>query len=175
VLHLAFLFVGLALAPGIFIKNENTYKDVVYGLYAGEIMRKISQYEPEYVLATDSYTESSLLSYAGHRHIIVFGRGSYHARQDDMLTDFRSLDGKNILLVSYSPNLQEYGKYFQSFKIKPLPIAETEFYLLLGKGFKYKPYRADIIEEILQRYYHVPDFLPVQQCYMYERYGRPAD
>ena len=174
VLHLAFLFVVLGLAPGIFIKNENTYKDVVYGLYAGEIFQKISQYGPEYVLATDSYTESALLSYAGRKQIIVVGLGSHHARQDDLLTDFRQLNGKNILLVSYSPKLQAYGKYFESFEIRPLPIAETKFYLFLGKGFKYKPYREEIIEEVLQRYYRIPDFLPVRGCYMYERYGRPS-
>jgi len=174
VLHVVFLFVVLALAPGIFIKNENTYKDVVYGMHADEIYREISRYAPDYVLATDSYSESALLSYAGRRHVIVFGRGSHHARQDDLLTDFRKLDGKNILMVSYSPKLQEYAPYFESIEIRPLPIARTKYYLLLGKGFRYRPYREQVIEEILQRYYRIPDSLPVRGCYMFERYGRPA-
>lgn len=172
-LHLAVFFVVLALAPGVFKNNENNYKDVVYGMHADEIVRQIKTYQPGYLLATDSYTESALLSYAAREDIMVIGPGSHHARQDDLITDFRALDGKNILVVSYSDTFTNFDRYFESVEIKPLLIAETNFYLLLGKGFKYKPYREEVIEGILTRYYSIPDFLPVRQCYMYERYGRP--
>ena len=170
-IHIAFFAFLVVVSPGIFKSNENNYKDVVYSMYGQEIAKKLLAYQPEFILATDSYTESALLSYAARQHILVLGRGSHHARQDDMITDFRGLEGKNILLVSYSPNLEQYGAYFDSVEIKPLPIAETSYYLLLGRGFKYQPYRAEVIEEILQRYYQIPDFLPVGRCNMYEWYG----
>ncbi len=173
ILHVVLFAALLLLSPGLFKKNENTYKDVVYGMYAAEIARKISVYKPDYILATDSYTESALLSYATREHVMVFGMGSHHARQDDMLTDFRKLDGKNILVLSYSPSLDVYQKYFDKIEIKPLAIAGTNYYYLLGRGFRYQTYRHEIIEKILQRYYNIPDFLPVGQCYMYERYGGP--
>ena len=95
------------------------------------------------------------------------------ARQDDMITDFRELDGKNILMLSYSSQQEKYQKYFESTESIPLPIAETTYYMLLGRGFKYQAYRQEVLEEILKRYYRIPDFLPVGRCNMYEWYGMP--
>jgi len=103
----------------------------------------------------------------------VLGVGSHHARQDDMITDLRKLDGKNILVLSYSPKKEEYGKYFESVESKLLPIAETTYHMLLGRGFRYQVYRETVIEEILQRYYNIPDYLPVGQCNMHNWYGKP--
>ena len=171
-LHLLAFIVIMVMAPGLFKSNENNYKDVVYGMYSNEIIEQLKPYEQDYILATDSYTESALLSYAAARHVIVIGKGSHHARQDDIITDLRKLDGRNIVLVSYSPKLDAYQDYFDSTEIKPLKIAETEFYYLLGKGFKYKAYRELLLEETLSRYYKIPDFLPVGQCYMHDRYGK---
>ena len=175
-LHVVAFFVLLAGAPDwdFIRKDENRTKDVVYGMFAGEILRQAETAAPGYRLATDSYTESALLAYAGGRHVIVFGVGSHHARQDDMLTDFRQLDGENIVLVSYSPKIREYARYFDSVELRPLPVAGTTFYMLLGRGFRYAPYRAEVIEEILRRFYRMPDGLPVGRCYMFERYGMPA-
>ena len=173
VLHIVFFVFLVVASPGLFKSNENNYKDVVYSMYGKEIVQKLRAYQPEYVLATDSYTESALLSYAAREHIIVLGVGSHHARQDDMITDFRKLDGKNILLLSYFPQQEKYQKYFESTESKPLAVAETTYYMLLGRGFKYGVYRQDVLEEVLSRYYRIPDFLPVGRCNMYEWYGMP--
>jgi 4-amino-4-deoxy-L-arabinose transferase-like glycosyltransferase len=173
ILHIG-LFVFLVFtSPGLFKSNDNNYKDVVYSMYGDVIVQKLRHYQPEYILATDSYTESALLSYAAREHVIVFGIGSHHARQDDMITDFRQLDGKNILLLSYYPQQERYQKYFESTESKLLPIAETNYHMLLGRGFKYNVYRQDVLEKILQRYYRIPNFLPVGRCNMYEWYGKP--
>jgi len=94
-------------------KDENRNKDVVYGLYAKDILQAVERAAPGYIVATDSYTESALLSYAGRRHVIVFGEGSHHARQDDMLTDFRELDGKDIVIVAYFRSIEKYARYFE--------------------------------------------------------------
>ncbi|MCW9025380.1 MAG: glycosyltransferase family 39 protein [Gammaproteobacteria bacterium] len=174
-LHLLAFVVIVVTAPGLFKDNENTYKDVVYGMYSSEILEKLQAYESDYILATDSYTESALLAYASGKHVIVIGKGSHHARQDDIITDLRELEGKNIVLVSYSPKLDSYRDFFEKAEIKPLPIAETEFYYLLGQGFKFKAYREQILEETLSRFYTIPDFLPVGQCYMHERYGKAQE
>jgi hypothetical protein len=172
-LHIALFAFLMVVSPGIFKSNENNYKDVVYGMYGKEIVQKLRAYQPEFILATDSYTESALLSYAAREHIIVLGVGSHHARQDDMITDLRKLDSKNILMLSYSPQIEKYRKYFESTESKPLPIAETTYHMLLGRGFRYQVYRETVLEEILQRYYKIPDFLPVGQCNMYDWYGKP--
>ena len=173
VLHLGLFVFLVVTSPALFKSNENNYKDVVYSMYSEEIVQKLRAYQPEYILATDSYTESALLSYAAREHIIVLGLGSHHARQDDMITDLRELDGKNILMLSYYPQQEKYQKYFGFTESKLLPIAETTYHMLLGRDFKYEVYRQEVIEEILQRFYRIPDFLPVGRCNMYEWYGKP--
>ncbi|MGD8546738.1 MAG: glycosyltransferase family 39 protein [Thiohalophilus sp.] len=171
VLHLVFITVLLILAPGI-VKpwfGESAYRDVVYSMRSDEILKAAEKY-PDYVLATDSYVESSMLSYAAGRHVMVFGVGSYHAREDDKITDFRKLDGKNILIISYYPK-EEFRPYFQSSEIKELPIEETHYQLFIGKGFDYSKYRERMLTDIVHRYYRIPDYLPVGSCYMHEKYG----
>ena len=171
VLHLVAFAVLVVLSPGMFKKNENTYKDVVYGMYADEIYNKVKQLVPGYIIATDSYTESALLSYAAREHIIVMGLGSHHARQDDQITDFRTLDGKDIVVIAYVDKFTDYNKYFESIEIKSLPIAETNYYYLIGKGFKYSVYRDTVLKEVMKRFYTAPDYFPVGQCYMFDKYA----
>jgi len=171
VLFMVLFAFAMVFLPGLIKNDEGRYKDVVYSMFADEIVAKISEYQPGFVLATDSYVESSLLSYAGRKHIMVFGGGSFHARQDDAITDFRALQGRDILVISYQSKQQEYAKYFERVEVRSLPIAETHYSILLGYGFKYPVYREHVIEEILQRYYRIPSFLPVGSCYMQEKYA----
>ncbi len=169
-LHLAVLAFIVISAPGLFEKNENTYKDVLYGLENTVILKKLAAYRNDYIFATDSYIESALLSYTSREHVIVLGYGSYHAREDDKLTDFRMLEGKNILLVSYTKDLDYLHKFFVNVEIKPLKIEKATFYYALGQGFKYKEYRKLVIQNALDRYYRIPKWLPTGQCYMQSMY-----
>ena len=171
-LHLVVLAYILIAAPGLFEKNENTYKDILYGIQNDVILEKLSAYRDDYVFATDSYIESALLSYTSREHVIVLGHGSYHAREDDKRTDFRTLQGKNILLVSYTKNLDYLSEFFDSVEIKPLKIEKATFYYALGRGFKYLKYRESIIQNTLERYYSIPEWLPTGQCYMHDMYKK---
>ena len=168
--HVLALSVMLFIGSDLFRDNENTYKDLVYGFYSDEIVEGLKPYQKDYILATDSYTESAVLSYRTGVHVPVLGIGSHHARQDDIITDFRKLDGKNIVLISYSSKLDAHRAYFDSLEIHSLPIADTEFYYFLGKGFQYENYRREVIEPVLSRYYQIPDYLPVGRCNMLEWY-----
>jgi len=170
ILHLVTVAFILISAPGLFEKNENTYKDVIYGIKNTVILEKLATYRNDYIFATDSYIESALLSYTSREHVIVLGYGSYHAREDDKRTDFRMLDGKNILLVSYSKDLDYLRNFFNSVEVKPLKVEKATFYYALGQGFKYKKYRELIIQNALDRYYRIPKWLPTGQCYMQKMY-----
>jgi len=172
VLHLAVLAFILISAPDLFEKKENTYKDIIYGIKNTIILEKLAAYRNDYIFATDSYIESALLSYTSREHIIVLGHGSHHAREDDKRTDFRMLDGKNILLVSYTKDLDYLREFFINVEIQPLKIAKATFYYALGTGFKYKKYRELIIQNTLDRYYRIPDWLPTGKCYMQEMYKK---
>lgn len=172
--HLLVLTVMLVIGPDLFRDNENTYKDLVYGFYSDDIVEGLNRYRGDYILATDSYTESAVLSYRSGVHVPVLGIGSHHARQDDIITDFRKLDGKNIVLISYSAELDQHRAYFDSLEIHSLPIADTKFHYFLGRGFQYENYRREVIESILSRYYQIPDYLPVGRCEMFDKYGKPS-
>lgn len=173
-IHVLVLAVMLVMGPGLFRSNESIYRDLVYGFYSDKMVEMLAPYRKEFILATDSYTESAVLSYrSGGVHVPVLGPGSHHARQDDMVTDFRKLDGKNILLLSYSSKLEQHRDWFDSIEIHTLPIEGTQFYYLLGRGFKYKVYRKEVLEHVLSDYYQIPDYLPVGRCGMFEKYGKP--
>ncbi|MDZ7663486.1 ArnT family glycosyltransferase [Thiohalophilus sp.] len=170
ILHLVLVGALLILAPGVFKGySENTYRDVVLGMRTSQILEAAAEYE-DFVLMTDSYSESALLAYHSGRHIPVFGISSYHGREDDKITDFRRFDGKNILVFSHHSK-EAYRPYFRESTIKQLHIEQTHYHLFVGKGFDYQKYREEVLSDIVQRYYRIPDYLPVGSCYMYERYG----
>ena len=55
-------------------------------------------------LAAQGYTWASVLSYQLKQPVMVIGPGSKYARQDDFWTDFRSLNGKTMLIYLKRPS-----------------------------------------------------------------------
>ena len=48
-------------------------------------------------------------------YVFVFGNASSHGRHDDILTDFRGLEGRNILAFrKNAPEERDYRPYFRS-------------------------------------------------------------
>jgi hypothetical protein len=169
-LHVIALFVILAVSPHIFRAHSDLYKNVILGTRTSEIVKQLEPYLADYQLATVSYSTSSLLAYAARRHVLVFGLASYHGRQDDLLTDFRTLAGKNILIFSTSPSVERHRCYFDEFRVYPLEIDGARFYYALGRGFRYSSYNDEVLSDAILNLYDVPNWLPVGSCYMFERY-----
>ena len=163
----------LFMSPGLLKSNQDIMQSYIYSSHGEEINNKLNEIAPGYQWAANSYTDAAVLSYFAKQHVIQFGEGSYHARQDDMLTDYRELDGKNILIVKYSDKLQQFAHYFNEMETGSFNIAGATYYYAKGKGFKYLVYREEMLEQIMQFYYEIPGFLPVGSCYMFEKYGRP--
>ena len=174
IIHVIGLVSILALSPGLLESNKKLLKSYVFSAYSTEIAEKLKDIAPDYQWATSSYGDSSVLSYAAKKHILQFGLGSHHARQDDMLTDYRKYQGKNILVLNYSNRLQQYADYFNDMETGSIEIAGATYYYVKGKGFRYAVYREQMLEDIMKSYYKVPDFLPVGSCYMFEKYGEPV-
>ena len=123
------------------------------------------------VLATDSYASAALLEYHEKSPVAVFGRSTSHARQDDIDTDWRALDGRDIVILRReAPPPQEYAPYFRSVVIKALPLSGGNYHAVIGTGFSYAAYRDGILADIRDRYYRIPAALPVGHCYFFERY-----
>ena len=147
------------------------YPFIVFGTYTNEILAKLDRIEGDYIYATDNYTVSATAAYRGNRRVIVFGGGSQHGRQDDLLTDFRELDGRNILVLRFSPHSrQDIEPYFDRVTFREIEVQGAKYYLALGQGFRYRAYRDAVLRHIHDTYYKIPAYLPVGGCYMRDRY-----
>ena len=124
-----------------------------------------------FVVATNDYSTSAVMAWHDRQPWMVYGEGSKHAREDDMLTDFRQLAGRNILVFDKSPTGDEdYAPYFQRIVRHQLKIGNGVFYVVQGYGFRYPAYRDVVLRSIRQRYYRIPEWLPHTPCYFCVRY-----
>ena len=173
--HLLIITIALAL-PIRVVQNQPYYNDVVMAYHGPEIHKKIrDRYGPEYLLATNGYYTSSAMTYHGGEYFIVFMDDSKHGRYDDKITDYRQLNGKNIISLRTLPVNRDYKPFFEKVTVETLPLHGGKFYLVVGEGFKYQAYRDLFLSGIRDRLYNVPEFLPIGQCYFFDMYfdGEP--
>ena len=169
--HLAVIAV-IAMLPMETWKQHKLYDGIVFMFKNDAVVEKIRPYEQQgFVLASDGYTPAAIVSYHYGKNFIVFGEGSHFARQDDMITDFRQLAGRNILILKKSaPDLMQYVPYFQNVESKSFMVRGATFYLVLGHGFDYASYRDGVLKPAMEKYYKIPAFLPHAPCYFCEKY-----
>jgi hypothetical protein len=170
------------------------YDSLVMAFRADEVLAALKPYEGRYVFAANGYSPAVVLSYnaaaAGFvaqpgragtlerwrtHYFPVFGPASAHARHDDILTDFRRLDGEDVLVVrKTAAEPDEYRPYFRAVEMREVAVRGAKFYLVLGRGFDYAAYRDRVLAEARDRYYRIPRYLPQGRCYFCERYWATA-
>lgn len=169
-LHVVIILTCLLLPVETF-KNFTYYRDVIFYGYGDEVCSAIEDtYKNQYELATNAYNLSGGLSYHCRQDVMVFLSYSKFGRYDDKQTDFKKLDGKDILILSTLPVKRDYSRFFEHIKLKTLSIRKNTFYLVLGNNFHYSVYKNDYLESILNSKYSIPKFLPVGDCYFYSKY-----
>ena len=157
--HLIAVSTILLLPVDNFANKKEAVQNLTFGKYPQEVLAKLKPYEENYNFATISYGMSSVASYHARKHFMVIDVASFHAREDDRLTNYKKLDGKNILIFKRTPlNLDPLGMYFESSERKTIKVREATFELLLGKNFKYELYRHDVLEKINQDFYDIRHF-----------------
>lgn len=112
---------------------------------------------------TLDYSSQSALSYhCGNDDIHVFASKSKYGREDDKLTDFKSLNGQNLLVfVTQEKDIEKVEPYFEKVKVKPIIVdKEIAYYLLTGKNFDYEFYREQIILPVNEKFYSAPEWFP---------------
>lgn len=172
VVHVLIILVVLLFPLKLFSLNPAITKSIVFAKYHDQATRQLEPYHKDYAFATNSYALSAVASYYSDKYFMVFGEGSFHARQDDTITDYRKLAGKNILIFSPDGEGFKYiHRYFTSSEVKKIRIKSLEYSVLLGKGFKYSLYRDNILKNVNKKYYSVPDWLPVGRCEFKQKYG----
>ena len=168
-LHVLAFAIVYAFTPGMFKENEKNYQKIVLAMYTPQLLELIEAQAKNFTLSTPSYSESAILAYHTRKDVLVVGSGSYHGRQDDINTDFRKYNGKDIAILMRTDDVKRYSKYFNAFKHVVIPFKDTEYHLGIGTGFKYDVYNKEVLDNIRENFYRIPDWLPVGSCYMNER------
>ena len=169
--HLAAIAV-IAVMPMETWKNTKLHDGIVFMFKNDTIVEKIRPCEQQqFLLAADGYTPAAIISYHYGKDFFVFGEGSLHARQDDMVTDFRQFAGRNILILKKSaPDMTQYTPYFQRVEVRQFALRGVTFYIVLGYGFDYDSYKKLVLKPIKDKYYNIPAYLPYAPCYFCEKY-----
>ena len=169
-IHVAAI-VGISLLPMEVWKNSRLYDGIVFHVKTAELLRRLEPYAEKYEFSADGFSPAVTASYASGKYFFVFGTASSHGRHDDILTDFRTLAGKNILVLRKNPpNPGDYLPYFAKVEFRQFVLHGATFYLVLGQAFDYPSYRERVLRPLRDRYYRIPSYLPVGHCYFCERY-----
>ena len=163
----------LAYLPSSAFQGMKLHTDIVMHRDAKALINAIQQDRPgDSVIMTASYSSAALLSFHANEYLPVFGEGSFHARFDDNISNFADFDKKTILIVS-TRRLDEtsFTPYFESVSIRDLVVDDAHFWIAEGRGFKFDPYRENILKKIAATYYRMPSFLPLYGCRFLEQYG----
>jgi hypothetical protein len=165
------VFVTLSRLPLETWKEMPQYDGIVLTVETDKLLAELQPYADDYAFASDGYSNAVTYGYNARRYFLVFGEASSHARHDDVLTDFRVLTGKNILILRKTPpRADEYSPYFREVETRKFVVRGVTFTIVLGRGFNYATYRDRVLLPTLQKYYALPRFLPQQGCYFCDRY-----
>ena len=169
-LHVAAIAIAAAL-PLETWRNSRFYDGIVYHLRIQDILRELKPYEGRFEFAADGYSPAVTASYYSGKYFFVFGAGSSYARQDDLQTDFRRLDGKDILVLrKNAPEDLQYRPYFRTVEYREFMLSGATFHVVLGRGFDFSAYREGVLKPVRDRYYAIPSYLTQGRCYFCERY-----
>jgi hypothetical protein len=168
-LHVALITAAGAL-PLETWKRTKIYDGIVFHFGIDDIAARMTKLAPGFELAADGYSAAVTLSYYAGRYFFVFGTGSSHARHDDLITDFRALDGRDIAIFrKTAPEPTEYQPYFRSVELRTMPVGGATFHLVLGRGFDYAAYRDRVLTYVRDHFYRIPAYLPQGHCVFCER------
>ncbi|MBL8484826.1 MAG: hypothetical protein JNJ60_21705, partial [Rhodocyclaceae bacterium] len=164
------LIVTIAANPVERWSKTRIYDGIVLTVKADALLRHMEPYR-DWLWATDGYSPAVTLSYNAGRYFFVFGPASSHARHDDILTDFRAMDGRNIaLLLKGKPDIGKFSPYFERTEVESFEEHGARYWIVLGYGFRYGDYREAVLEPARRHWYAIPHWLPRGRCYFCDRY-----
>lgn len=171
VLHAA-LFVALLAPPLETWQETRRYQRLVLLFDPQSVLQPLGPLMARYRLTTEGYSLAAQLAYHTRRRVPVFGAGSSYARQDDILTDWRRYQGRDLLVFRREPpDLERYRPFFREVEMREVPARGIVYYAVLGRGFDYGAYREQVLPVVRERWYRIPGWLPAGRCYFFERYG----
>jgi hypothetical protein len=167
VLH-AIVLAALVAMPLETWKGRRFYQNVVLLAHTEAVLQALPPGTPAY----ESYSMAAVMSFHAKRTVPVYGPGSSHARHDDIVTDWRTYQGRDLAILRRDePVLAHYRPYFHEVEARRFEVRGAPFYAVLGRGFDYAAYREGVLKPVRERWYRIPRALPVGRCYFFERYG----
>lgn len=152
-------------------KGRGFYQNLVLLAETPAVLHALETAAPAATPAYESYAMAAVLSYHAGRTVPVFGPGSSHARHDDILTDWRSYQGRDLAILGRdAADLARYRPYFREVESRRLEVRGATFHAVLGRGFDYAAYREGVLKPVRERWYRIPAALPVGACYFFDRY-----
>jgi len=164
----------LPFLPVEWAQKHRSALSIVLAARPGAVLAELAPYRPKFLLTTPSYAKSALLGFHDRSNVPVLGVGSFHARQDDLITDLRTFDGRDVMIVSDEEHdFDEARTWFKRTEMKSPTVSGVTFRVLLGEGFNYGVYREKVLQSIADRYYRMPSWLQrfAAPGYFCERYG----
>jgi 4-amino-4-deoxy-L-arabinose transferase-like glycosyltransferase len=153
-------------------QGRRFYQNAVLLVDTRAVLRALEAALPAATPAYESYSMAAVMSYHAGRTVPVFGAGSTYARQDDILTDWRAYQGRDLVILRREEaDLARYRPYFRDVEARRLEVRGAAFHAVLGRGFDYAAYREGVLKPVRERWYRIPSWLPVGGCYFFERYG----
>ena len=165
----AFSALGLVLLalPTETFQWHRSYNSLVLGRHHREIAEQLAPFAANYTLVSPSYAQAAQLSFHTGRHVPVIGPGSPHGRQDDFITDFSALDGRDLMVLSARPkDAAATQVFFERVETREIQVRGARISLVLGRGFKFAAYRDSVLRRVAEEYYRMPAWL--------ESWARPA-
>ena len=149
-----------------------SYNKIVYFFQHAKINAWLPHhYSQNYIYASPNYADASLFFYDTHHYASVFLRGSYHGREDDLISNFKHFDHKNFLIFSRTPFVSaDYKPYFQQISLHRFQVEQATFYYLIGTRFNYPLYREQVLKPINDTYWIDPAYLPHAPSFFYLKY-----
>lgn len=170
-LHVLVLAAVLLAPVSAWDSKPGIQRDLVSASEAPEILAQAEAVSGRLPLAMLGYSAASVLAYQADRPVMVIGKGSKYARQDDSWTDFRALDGRDILIaVRRDREVTEVMPWFRSTRRFSIRHHGLDFTFVIGRGFDYARYHAEVLVPVRERFYQFPAWLPQGECAFTARY-----
>jgi 4-amino-4-deoxy-L-arabinose transferase-like glycosyltransferase len=170
------LIASLLLIPLKFVQPHGilglSYNRIVYFFHHKTINGLLKEKYPQAVIyASPNYADACLFFFDTNHYASVFLKGSYHGREDDLITNFKHFKNKNFLIFSRTPLVyNDYKPYFQRVSLHTFYYDQAAFYYLIGTKFNYPAYRQKILQPINDTYWIDPPYLPHAPSFFYLKY-----
>ncbi|MEY2685618.1 MAG: hypothetical protein RJA09_2763 [Pseudomonadota bacterium] len=173
--HVA-LVAALAWVPLSWWSGSTWYEKAVFLRASDQVTLALTQdMAPGQRLMAYAYSPAAVLAYHHGRYVPVFGVARHHARQDDLLVDFREWDRASVrVLVRGEPVLADFEPYFDRVRVGFVEVAGVRYHHVDGQGFRFGVYRERVLAQAAAQFHAVPAWLPMWGSPFCERYGFEA-